>query len=97
MWNIVLGILFAFTEGDLKGIPKTQATPGVFNTVLRAVFAVIGAMALLYVTLAGFKYVTSGGDPNAVAKAKNQILYGIIGLIVAISAYSLVGFVLQRI
>jgi hypothetical protein len=78
-------------------IPKVGADDATLKPILKMVFAASGALALMYVTLAGFKYTTSGGDPTAVAKAKNQILYGVIGLVVSLSAYSIVAFVLTNI
>ena len=43
----------------------------------------------------GIKYVTSGGDSAGVTSAKNTILYAVIGLVVALLAYTLVNFVLK--
>lgn len=45
------------------------------------------------VVAGGIRYITSGGDQAAVTAAKNQILYAIIGLVVAILGYSLITFV----
>ena len=42
----------------------------------------------------GVKYALSAGDAKAVTDAKNTILYALIGLVIAILAYSIVSFVL---
>ena len=49
------------------------------------------------VIIGGVKYTTSGGDQAAVTSAKNTILYGIIGLVIAILAYAIVNFVISKI
>jgi hypothetical protein len=42
----------------------------------------------------GFRFVTSGGDANATASARNTIIYAVIGLAVAAIAEVLVRFVI---
>lgn len=58
---------------------------------------IIGAVSVVVIVLGAFKYVTSNGDTAAITSAKNTILYAVIGLIVAISAYALAGFVTDAI
>ena len=65
------------------------------ETVINTFLYIIGALAVIMIIFGGFKYVTSSGDAPAVASAKNTILYAVIGVIVAILAYSIVGFVLD--
>lgn len=54
---------------------------------------IIGVLAVIMIIYAGFLMVTSAGDPGKVATAKNIILYAVIGLIVAISAWAIISFV----
>jgi hypothetical protein len=58
---------------------------------------IIGVVAVIMIIVGGFKYVTSNGDSNSIAGAKNTILYALIGLIVAALAQGLVQFVLRRV
>lgn len=78
------------------GLPDVKADSGTITSILTIVFGIAGALALLMVILAGFKYITSGGDPQAVAKAKNTLVYSIIGLAVCILAEVIVNFVLGQ-
>jgi multisubunit Na+/H+ antiporter MnhB subunit len=50
---------------------------------------------VVVIILGGVQYTTSSGDPAKVKKAKDTILYGIIGLVVALLAYAIVNFVLS--
>lgn len=77
------------------GLPSVD-TQNSLSTILTIVFTIIGAMALLFMVIGGFRYITSGGDPAKVTSAKNQILYTAIGLIIAASAAALVNYVLGR-
>jgi hypothetical protein len=56
-----------------------------------------GAAAVVMIIYSGFLYVTSGGSDETIKKAKNTILYSVIGLIVVLLAYAIVRFVLQLI
>lgn len=91
-------------EGASDGI---EATKGSFGTrtelttivtgIINGVLYVIGILAVIMVIIGGVQYTTSGGDSAAVTKAKNTILYGIVGLVIAILAYAIVNFVINRI
>ena len=78
-------------------IPKVPASLDNLQTILQIVFAVIGAVALVFIILAGLQFVTSQGDPNSAAKARQTAIYAVIGLVVALSAEVIVTFVLGRI
>lgn len=65
--------------------------------VLQIVFAVIGAMAILMLTIAGLQYITSGGDSQKMAKAKDTILYALVGTIIVIVAEAAVTFLLGHV
>lgn len=88
--------LFALSENDLD-IPKQTVNNGTFTTVLQLVFGLAGGVALIVLMLAALKYVISRGDPAAVAKAKNTIIYALIGLAIAAAAFSIVAFVVKSV
>ncbi len=69
----------------------TGAT-GVWGVVQLAM-TVLGAVAVIMIVIGGIKYTISQGDSSAVTSAKNTILYAVIGLIVAILATVIIGFV----
>jgi hypothetical protein len=84
-------------DANQLGLPPAQAGPNIIANVLRIVFGVAGGVALLIVTIAGFKYVLSQGNPQETAKAKNTILYALIGLVVCIAALGIVTFVIGEV
>jgi len=67
---------------------------GIFTTISNIMMFIIGALSVLMLIIGGLRYVISGGDASAVTKAKNTILYAIVGLIVALLAYAAINFVL---
>lgn len=52
----------------------------------------IGAIALVFVIWGGILYVTSGGDSEKTTKARNTLLYAIIGIIVVVLAWAIVNW-----
>lgn len=55
---------------------------------------ILGAIAVIMIILSGIYYTISGGDTGATTKAKNTLLYAVIGLVVALTAFAIVNFVL---
>jgi len=77
-----------------NGVP-TNLTVNVKN-IINGILYVVGILAVVMVIIGGIQYTTSGGDQAAVTKAKNTILYGIVGLVISILAYAIVNFVLKQ-
>lgn len=88
--------LFAESSINVVSLPHTGAGSGEVKLILSIVFAVIGALALLFITLGGFRYIISQGDPQGTAKAKNTIIYAVAGLLVALGAEAIVTFVIGK-
>lgn len=55
----------------------------------------VGVVAVLFIIIGGFQYITSAGNPENVSKAKNTILYAVIGIIVTLLAYGIVRFIVD--
>lgn len=67
-----------------------------FRTITNTIIFIVGAIAVLMLIVGGLRYVISAGDREAVEGAKNTILYAVIGIVVAILAFAIVDFVLDR-
>lgn len=67
----------------------------IVKMIINAVIFIIGIIAVIMVILGGVTYATSQGDSGKVKKGKDTILYGIIGLVVALLAFAIVNFVLS--
>ncbi len=75
-------------------LPTVAASSNELQTILQILFGILGALAVLFIVIGGFSYVVSGGDTNAMQKAKSTIMYAVIGLLVAVFAEAIVTFVL---
>ncbi len=74
-----------------------SAVNGLLHSVLQTLVFIVGTVSVLVIVIGALMYVTSGGDPNNTKRAKDAILYAIIGIIVALLAQGIVSFVLTRI
>ena len=69
---------------------------GVLTKAASLIAVVVGIASVIMIIVGGFKYVTSSGDPNSVQSAKNTVLFAVVGMLVALTAQSLVVLVLRN-
>lgn len=67
------------------------------GTIINVVLGIVGFVAVVMIIMGGISFITSQGDAAKVTRARNTILYGVIGLIVAILAFAIVNFVLTSV
>ena len=79
-------------EGTATG-DLLEAITNIINTLL----SLAALIAAVFIVIGGVRYVTSQGDDDAVAAAKNTILYAAIGIIIILLSAVLVNFVITSI
>lgn len=84
---------FGLQSISIENLPQVDSGSSEIKLILSIVFTLIGAMSLLVITIAGFRYIVSRGEPQEIARAKNSIIYALVGLVVSILAFSIVNFV----
>lgn len=75
------------------GDPGLFGPGGLFEKIANALLFIVGALSVVMLIVGGIRYVTSGGDSNAVQGAKNTILYAIVGIVVAFLAFAAVNWI----
>lgn len=68
----------------------------IIQTILQLVFGAMAMFSLLFLVIGGLRYTLSGGDSNAIAQAKKTITYALLGLVLGISTFTIVGFIFGR-
>jgi hypothetical protein len=76
---------------------KSADLNSTIRTIINGITFVVGLIAVIMIIIGGIFYAISAGDPGKVKKAKDTIMYGIIGLIVALLAFAIINFVLQMV
>jgi hypothetical protein len=96
-------LAYADAKADVcAGLPGGCAanSDNKINSTLKSVVgilsSIVGAVAVIMLIISGFRYVTSGGDSNKIASAKNTLIYAIVGIVVVALAQFIVQFVLDR-
>lgn len=78
------------------GLPVVGAGSDQLKIILQIVFGVMAAAAVLIIVIAGLRFVISQGNPQETAKARNTIIYAAAGLLIALTAETIVSFVLTK-
>ena len=97
----ILHATYQLAQGGLDvtklDLPRTQANEALLKNILSLVFIATGSIAVMMVVIGGLKYSSSQGDPQGVSKAKNTIIYAIVGLVVSIFSLTIVSFTIGRV
>lgn len=77
------------------GVPTLQAVDviEVLNNIVNWLFAILLVVAVIYLIIAGYYFVTSQGEPDKMSKARNMVLYALIGVLVAFVSKGLIELV----
>ncbi len=54
--------------------------------ILQFFLGFVGVLAMVVIVFAGITYMTAGGDPERVTRAKMILLGGIVGLVIALTS-----------
>jgi hypothetical protein len=77
------------------GISRVDASDAI-NGILTTVYFAAGVTAVIVIIICGILYSTSQGDASKTKRAKDGILYSIVGLVVVIMAFVITNFVIGR-
>jgi hypothetical protein len=80
-----------------RNLPQPCANQNTLNNVMNIIFVIVGAISVLMVVIAGFRYIRAGSNETVVAESRRQLVHALVGLIVVVSAAAIVNFVLDRV
>ncbi len=75
--------------------PVPNAVPSLnVGEIVDIIFSILWPIAVAFFVImfviAGFLFATAQGDPEKVKQARNAVIYGVVGVIVALLAWSIV-------
>jgi hypothetical protein len=82
---------------DKNPLPHVGAGNDQIHTIVNIVLGIAGSLALLFIVIGGLRYILSQGDPNGVARARDTVIYALVGLVITMTAYGIITFVVNRI
>lgn len=82
-------------DPNCVGVAKTDAND-VVNGVLNTAYFAAGVTGVIVIIVSALFYVTSNGDASKTKRAKDGILYAVVGLVVVMVAFVITNFVIGR-
>lgn len=70
------------------------ASPGgIISAFLPYVFGIAGFLSIIIIVISGIQFITSSGNPEAAASARNRLIFALIGLAIIILAFAILQIV----
>lgn len=97
MIKTVLAEIIKLGPPSQLGLPEVSIDEGA-KGVVNLVFLVIAVLSVLWLLLFGaIPYIFSGGESSTVKKAKDAIVYSVIGIVVSLVSFAIVNFVTSKV
>lgn len=80
---VLVRAAFDPTAGGATGLPGGKISE-IITSIMNWLLTMVGIIGVIGFAIAGVLYLTAAGDEGKIDKAKNAMLYSIIGVIVAI-------------
>ncbi|MFZ1301906.1 MAG: hypothetical protein WAQ27_05030 [Candidatus Microsaccharimonas sp.] len=74
---------------------KNATTDDLVSALVNTLLFIVGGLSVVMIIVGGILYATSAGNSSSVTKAKNTIIYSVIGVIVSFIAYAIVNWVIK--
>jgi hypothetical protein len=85
-----LQTMFGFSGGGLSS--SNTLSELIFN-VIRIALGFAGAVAVVFVIIGGFQYMTSSGNEEQAEKGKKTLINAIIGVVVIVMSYVIINVI----
>ena len=72
------------------GLASQGTLSGLITTILNIVLALSGIIAVIFIIIGGFQYITAGGNSEQAEKGRVALTNAIIGLLIVILAFTIV-------
>ena len=74
---------------------SSSSVDNLVKNVTNLISYIVGAVAVIVIIFAGFRFITAGGDQNTVSSGRNMLLYAIVGLVIAATAQIIVHYAIN--
>jgi hypothetical protein len=78
------GVCFPETQ-----LPSTSIEQLLLN-FMQWLFGIFGFLAIITFIIAGIQYMAAAGNPDTVKRAKQNLIYSVIGILVALSGFIII-------
>lgn len=88
-----MSVVHATMLSEGKGAVPISELNTLFANALSAVLGLAGIVLFIMLIVGGIKFVTSGGNPQALESARKTLTYAILGLVLASLAFLILVFI----
>ena len=82
-------VILAFNPGNLPNAVSNIEINDLVDILFSILWPIAIAFFIVMFILAAFKFFTAQGKPDDIASARNFVIWGIVGVIVALLAFSI--------
>ncbi|MDO8668895.1 MAG: Ig-like domain-containing protein [Candidatus Buchananbacteria bacterium] len=84
---------FGLADAAAIGLPQNDLRVAIVR-IIQLILGFLGIFAVIMVLYGGFVWMTSGGDPAKIEKAKKILINTVIGIIIILSSYIITAFII---
>lgn len=85
----------SFDINDINvNIPRVEASDAQLSQLFDTAYFWAGIICVMIIVASGIYYIVSAGNSEGVKKAKNTLMYALVGLVIVILAFAITRFVL---
>ena len=74
-------------------VATIDCIPVIFSNVVNALLIFVGIFALGIFIIGGFKFMNAAGDPKKLEGARNNLIYGILGLLIVLLSFLIINII----
>lgn len=90
-----IGINDINKAGNMAGFTQSEL-PVIVGNIIKVVLGILGLLALILIVVAGFQWMTSGGNEEKIGGAKKLMSAGVIGLVIILIAYAATTYIVTK-
>lgn len=91
----LLPVLAAAQSGSGQqygGMQGNYTLAGIGSGIGYAVWIIFTIIAVIMFVVAGIQFLTARGEPERLTQARSSVIWGIVGIVIGILAYSIIAF-----
>lgn len=67
--------------------------PKIISAGIQILFVTVVILSFVFLLLGGISWITAGGNKESLEKAQKRVTYSIVGLIIALLSFAVLGFI----
>lgn len=83
-----------YCQNKSEGETKVKS---VMKSVVDVLLMTVGVISIVMIVVGGIMFALSSGDASKVTKARNMVIYAVVGLVVALFASAIINFVFNKV